>query len=92
MSDDQSERIPVFTGIDDATQWWAARLRRQGFHVFCDGAVGEHGAAFLLERTPKTLANWRSMGMGPAYRRRGPVVYLIPDLIRWDRDESARAA
>ncbi len=90
MNDDA--KIPIFTSLDDEVQWWAQHLRAEGFHVFADGAVGEHAAAYKLRRTVKTLANWRSLRYGPPYRRRGPVVYLLPDLVRWDRDESARAA
>ena len=34
--------------------------------------------------TPKTLANWRSLGVGPVYARvGGRVVYLISDLDAW---------
>ncbi|MGB3733126.1 helix-turn-helix domain-containing protein [Microbacterium sp.] len=31
-------------------------------------------AAALLALSPKTLANWRALGQGPAYRRAGRVV------------------
>ena len=82
------QAIPIFNGTADAVQWWAVRLRVEGFWVSIDGLTSESGAAFLLGRRPRTLANWRSAGMGPAWRRRGQVVYLIFDLIEWDKNAS----
>ena len=82
------QSIPIFNGTADTVQWWAARLRVEGFWVSIDGLTSESGAAFMLGRRPRTLANWRSAGMGPAWRRRGQVVYLIFDLIEWDKNAS----
>ena len=82
------QAVPIFNGTADTVQWWAARLRVEGFWVSIDGLTSESGAAFLLGRRPRTLANWRSAGMGPAWRRRGQVVYLIFDLIEWDKNAS----
>lgn len=82
------QAIPIFNGTADAVQWWAARLRVEGFWVSIDGLTSESGAAFMLGRRPRTLANWRSAGMGPAWRRRGQVVYAVVDLVMWN--EQAR--
>lgn len=88
MTTSEVQAIPIFYSTADAVQWWAARLRAEGFYVSIDGLTSESGAAFLLGRRPRTLANWRSAGMGPAWRRRGQVVYLIFDLIEWDKNAS----
>jgi DNA-binding transcriptional MerR regulator len=41
-------------------------------------------AAAFLRIKPRTLANMRNKGLGPAYRRHGGrVVYTIEDLIAW---------
>ena len=47
-----------------------------------EAALPSAGAATFLGVSPKTLANWRSLGIGPAYvqfhgRR---VAYLVEDL------------
>lgn len=88
MTTSEVQAIPIFYSTDGATQWWARALRAEGFYVSIDGLTSESGAAFLLGRRPRTLANWRSAGMGPAWRRRGQVVYLIFDLIEWDKNAS----
>jgi hypothetical protein len=55
--------------------------------------VDTAAAAKLLGVEPKTLANWRSAGRGPAYitydRRRGPVRYEVKHLLAW-REEHTR--
>ena len=52
----------------------------------CD-AVDSAEAAKLLGVTRKTLANWRSLGIGPQYLkyggRLGPVRYRVADLADW---------
>lgn len=41
-------------------------------------------AAALLLVAPKTLKNWRSLGSGPAYIKRGRrVAYRVTDLNDW---------
>lgn len=36
--------------------------------------------------TPKTLANWRSMGIGPAYiKLNGRIVYAMADVVDYER-------
>ena len=41
-------------------------------------------AAAILDRSPKTLEYWRTMGAGPRYYYQGRRVrYLRSDLMRW---------
>jgi hypothetical protein len=38
--------------------------------------------------TPKTLANWRSLGIGPAYAKlQGRVVYALQDIERYEAEK-----
>lgn len=51
-------------------------------------ALSSEDAARALGVSPKTLANWRCAGRGPAYVHIGdsphsPVLYLIEDLQGW---------
>lgn len=51
-------------------------------------ALSSEDAARALGVSPKTLANWRCAGRGPAYvhvsdSSRSPVLYLIGDLENW---------
>ena len=48
-------------------------------------AFDTSAAAVYLGVAPKTLANWRSQGKGPKYRKysRRCVRYFKPDLDRW---------
>lgn len=50
-------------------------------------AVTTEDAAAMLGISPKTLANWRVLGRGPAYvrvgARRSPVLYRVDDLEAW---------
>lgn len=80
--------LPIFASDNDALQWWAQTLRAEGFFVTIDGLTTEAGAAFLLGRAPRTLANWRSAGTGPSWRRRRQVVYALRDLIAWDTEQA----
>ncbi len=53
-------------------------------------AVSSESAARMLGIEAKTLANWRSLGKGPAYIRlsdspRSQVLYLYEDLESWLR-------
>lgn len=53
-------------------------------------ALSSEDAARALGVCPKTLANWRCAGKGPAYVHisdspRSPVLYLIEDLENWLR-------
>ncbi|GAA2034668.1 hypothetical protein GCM10009839_39000 [Catenulispora yoronensis] len=50
-----------------------------------------------LRRTEKTLANWRSGGVGPAYvkvspGRSGRVLYIAADVDRWIQEHRVEAA
>lgn len=58
--------------------------------VFKPMAVSSENAAQMLGIGVKTLANWRSLGKGPAYIRlsdspRSQVLYLYEDLESWLR-------
>jgi len=49
-----------------------------------DGRVSEEMAAVLLEKAPRSLANYRTAGLGPSfYRIGGRVTYSLEDLARW---------
>jgi hypothetical protein len=58
-----------------------------------ESAVGSSEAAKILGVSPKTLANWRSLGIGPPFLkyggRLGPVRYRLADLLAW-RDTGLR--
>lgn len=50
-----------------------------------------------LRRTEKTLANWRSSNIGPAYvkvspGRSGRVLYVAADVDRWIQEHRVEAA
>ena len=49
--------------------------------------VGSAEAAQMLGISPRTLANWRVQGRGPAYVRlgksRSPVLYRVGDIESW---------
>lgn len=49
--------------------------------------VGSAEAARMLGISPRTLANWRAQGRGPAYVRlgksRSPVLYRVGDIESW---------
>jgi hypothetical protein len=48
-----------------------AYCRARGLRIAPSGVVDAHVAAELVGRSPQTLANWRALGRGPLYRRRG---------------------
>jgi DNA-binding transcriptional MerR regulator len=49
-------------------------------------------AADYLRIKPRTLANMRNKGLGPAYRKHGGrVVYTVEDLIAWSDSTRRRA-
>ena len=43
--------------------------------VLPDGRVNRANAALILDKTPKTLAQWASMGIGPRVRKVGGRVF-----------------
>ncbi len=58
--------------------------------AFIPMALSSEDAARALGVSPKTLANWRCAGRGPAYVHigdspRSPVLYLMEDLEDWLR-------
>jgi hypothetical protein len=47
-----------------------------------DRYVDDREAARILSSSPQTLRNWRFLGRGPAYSKRGKMVrYKVQDLI-----------
>jgi hypothetical protein len=50
---------------------------------FPDALLTAAEAAAYLRRDPGTLANWRSLGEGPAFIRGRPVLYQMSDLAAW---------
>lgn len=48
-------------------------------------------AAALIGVSPKTLANWRSLGKGPSWFTRPGVWYLESDVQRWLRQGRHRS-
>ncbi len=65
---------------DELVATLAARCRKLGRAVSLAGTVDTETAALLVERSPATLANMRSVGKGPEFRRRGRVEYALHDL------------
>lgn len=60
--------------------------------VMPDGRVNRAHAAAYLDRSPKTLADWHSKGIGPRARKvGGRVFYYLRDLEAF-RDTGAREA
>lgn len=57
------------------------------------GMLTSSAAAAHLSRTPKTLANWRTTGVGPRYFRSGKrhsrVYYRVSDLNTWIDEQAA---
>ena len=44
--------------------------------------VGDVEAAKIISSSPQTLRNWRHLGRGPAYSKRGRMVrYRVQDLL-----------
>lgn len=49
-------------------------------------------AAVYLGLSPKTLANWRTIGRGPAFRRHGGrILYAVADLDAWSAARTFRS-
>ena len=48
-------------------------------------------AADFLRCSPKTLANWRSKGIGPAFVKSGRIAYELRVLEKWIDDLSAKS-
>ncbi|MBD0021059.1 hypothetical protein GII33_09110 [Gordonia pseudamarae] len=57
-------------------------------------AVDAIDAAAMIGRRPKTLENWRRMGVGPRYVKtdnsdQAGVIYIVDDLRRWLEERAA---
>lgn len=48
-----------------------------------NGTLDRRNAALYLGLAPKTLAEYASRGIGPAFLKRGRVVYRLEDLDAW---------
>lgn len=58
--------------------------------VLPDGRVDRKNAAIALNRAPKTLAEWKRLGIGPrAYNVGGRVFYNWSDVQAFARGEAA---
>lgn len=51
--------------------------------VLPDGRMDTKTAAAYLGYSPKTLANWRPLGMGPRFVKLGRIFYFRADLDEW---------
>lgn len=57
------------------------------------GRCDSNNAARALGKSAGTLANWRTLGVGPAFFRvDGRVYYLFAELEAYGRGETAKAA
>lgn len=59
-------------------------------------AVGPADAAAMIGRRPKTLENWRRLGVGPRFVKtddndQSGVIYIVDDLRRWLEERAASA-
>ncbi|MEJ9078423.1 hypothetical protein WKY82_08375 [Gordonia malaquae] len=57
-------------------------------------AVDAVDAAAMIGRRPKTLENWRRLGIGPRYVKtddsdQSGVVYIVSDLKKWLKERAA---
>ncbi|MFJ4672994.1 helix-turn-helix transcriptional regulator [Kitasatospora purpeofusca] len=73
------------------------RVLRQESGAQADVLLTPREASPIVRVTPKTLANWRSRGIGPAYTklsegRGGRVRYRLGDLHRYLADRRVDAA
>jgi hypothetical protein len=50
-------------------------IDRDRIRVTPDGRLTNRAAATLIGVNPKTLANWRSLGTGPRWRKVGKLVF-----------------
>jgi hypothetical protein len=49
-----------------------------------DRFVNDVEAAKILAASPQTLRNWRHLGRGPAYAKKGRMVrYMVADLLKF---------
>lgn len=81
---DEMDPAVVSEHLHTAAQAEAERLREAGFTVTSDLQVQTLAAAHVLNRSSKTLRNWRAGGAGPAWRSVNNLVwYSLPVLIAW---------
>ncbi|MGQ7939513.1 helix-turn-helix domain-containing protein [Paraburkholderia sp. D1E] len=59
--------------------------------ILPDGRMNSKDAATYTGYADKTLAIWRSQGIGPRFTKRGRIWYYLDDLDAWLRGGSARS-
>lgn len=63
--------------------YWRADIVARGEWISLDGRVSPETVARLLDRSLGTLANWRSRGTGPEYRRDKRITYHLESVADW---------
>lgn len=80
MNEDFEQRVEF---AEKSLRSWCAQNDQ---HVTPAGRVAEGVAAELVDRSAKTLRNWRAQGVGPPYYRagdQGRVEYRLLDLAEY---------
>ncbi len=67
------------------------RLNTPTLDIFPDGRMDVHNASHYLGVKEKTLAMWRSAGIGPQYIKRGRIFYYKDDLDAWLNERHCRS-
>ena len=61
----------------------AKRIAAAGHVVTFDYRIREKAAAKLIGVTPRTMRNWRSLGIGPAFVAAGVLTYRIQAIMEF---------
>lgn len=59
-------------------------LAENGHSILAGDRVNESAAAALLDLSPRTLRNYRSARMGPAFVKRRRVSYYLRAIAEWE--------
>lgn len=59
--------------------------------LYPDGRMDTYSAATYAGYSEKTMANWRSKGIGPKFTKRGRVFYFKNDLDNWLNEGRAQS-
>lgn len=65
------------------TEVVAKRLEDAGHWVSPDRRIYERAAAKLIGVKPRTMRNWRSLGIGPSYIAAGVLTYRIAAILEF---------
>jgi hypothetical protein len=81
MSDESGSEVALVT----------EHIQRTSVHVLPDGSLDSANAGKYIGRSPKTMAQWRSRGKGPRFRRdaAGKPWYQIDELDVFKRGGAA---